>query len=415
MEIKPIYIVSALLILFVGLLLVSSWPAPKPEDKSLEAAAIFLKAVSLGENASGYLYEYSEFNDGFPENYTLTFDGVNSAVEVTSPLSKKKVYFMQNDTVLCVTFQGIETCSSVIALNETKRYEASMKARLFDNSRIKITIDESGYKMNRSMQTFSPVIRTKILPGGKECSEISFVMDYSNITLAEMSRFGISQGSPTHFETTECINNETGVIFEYRFNYTLYGKTHESRFVLGDVDFTYKNEIIPPELNGSALEKIYEENAYKVALMKCYQKSTEEKEKCIAILALTLKSSDLCAYAEARRDRCLVSLIPVTGDIAICPTISAPEFKDDCFIELAGFTKNDTWCAQVLDATKNKFCLNISMPLPLSQIPDNATVEQPPANDSGPIPDAVRDIFDSIDRNETDIAKNASSNQTGGS
>ena len=412
MEIKPAYAVAALIIVFVALFLIGSGAPPKQEDKAQTAKELFLKAVTLGENASSYLYSYGEINDGFPENYTLSSDGVNSAVAIDSPLSNKIVYFLQNDTILCITYLKNQSCASVADVNETTRYVSSMKMRLFDNDRIRAAMLDNEYKINHSMMTFSPAMIEKQFQGGKTCTEIGFAIDYSNITIQEMSRFGIAQGSPTYFEGKECINNETGVIYEYSFNYTFQKKVHESGFLLNGIDFSYKTPVTPPELAGDAISTMYDEGSYKRDLMACYLKSNEDKEKCIAVLAQELKSKELCEYAGTRRDRCLVSLIPVSGDSAICQTILTPEFKDDCYIEMAGFSKNESWCGQVQDSTKNKFCLNVSQPAPPALPNENTTVEEPAANNTEPLPKEVQEIFNSLD-NSTKVSTNVTNGTTG--
>jgi len=412
MEFKPAYAVAALIIIFAALFFIGSGAPPKQEDKTQIAKQLFMKAVSLGENTSSYQYSYMETNDGFPENYTLSSDGVNSAVAIDSPLSNKKIYFMQNDTILCITYLKNQSCSSVADVNETKRYVSYMKNRLFDKDRISAAMLDNEYKINHSIMVFSPTMIEKQLLGGKACTEISFAIDYSNITLQEMSRFGIAQGSPTYFEGKECINNETGVIYEYNFNYTFPGKVHEFGFLLNGIDFIYKTPVTPPELAGDAVSAMYDESSYKRDLMACYLKAGEEKEKCIALLAQELKSKELCGYVGMRRDRCLVSLIPVSGDSTICPTILTAEFKDDCYIEMAGFSKNESWCSQVQDSTKNRFCLNVSQPAPPALPNENTTVEEPAANNTEPMPEKVQAIFDGLD-NSTTIGTNVTNETTG--
>jgi hypothetical protein len=169
--------------------------------------------------------------------------------------------------------------------------------------------------------------------------------------------------------------------------------------------------IRPTNLSHDAIDKLIVENSYKNELLKCYMSEGSEQEKCIALLALQLKSKKLCRYSGARTDRCLVSIVPLTKDTEICKEIKDEEFLDDCYIELAGAYKNDSWCDSVKDPDDLKKCFDVSVevtPLPpVPQIDMNESMNTS-ANETE-IPELVKEIFEEIEKNDT----NSSINNTG--
>jgi len=354
------HVVLALTILFIAAFYVYLGELNTPPEKAVQDQAmdILLKAVTLGENASSYYYSYYEYSDGYPEKYTLISDGNDSSVEVEGPLSLRKAYFLKNDTILCVTLEGNKSCSSVANESITAKYIASLKARLFSNSKIALARSDIEYRVSNGLQVFSPKMAMKELSPGYECTELGYVIDYSNATYDQMSRFGIVSGSPIRFEASACIDNTTGDIYESSFNYTYLGKQHASRFKRVGSDFESSMAVYPPsDISGDAVEAILSENSYRTDLIKCYAYSGSDQERCIAVLAGQLLDTKLCGYAGGRKDRCLVSLMPFLKNESICLQITDKDFKDDCYIELAGALKNSTWCDSVVDSVKKSQCL----------------------------------------------------------
>jgi len=425
MEIKPVHFVIALGVLFIALLVIYPVPGPAPgepqptQDTTKAAEGLYMKALSFGERAGGYVYSYTEYSDGFPENYTITYDGQNASVEIVSALSDKLAYFLENDTILCVAMAGNETCASVKGENTTAGYLASLRSRLFSDGAISAARLDAEYRINRSLQVFSPAIAANALPGGKECSGINYTIDYSGATLAELNRFGIGTGSPSLFHVSECIDNQTGQIYEYDYDYMFQGRRHTYGFSLIKSDFKSLPEIsAPADISGDVLDPAYQESAYRSGLAKCYQNQDgDDKDKCVAALALQLRSTELCSLAGARQDRCLVSLMPYLKDPAICLAVVSAEFRDDCYIELGGAFKNATWCDNVTDGTKRSYCAQVSSPVQPSVAPglppQNITqaAGNETQNGSAPLPPEVEDVFRSMEQNGT--AANITANSSG--
>jgi hypothetical protein len=431
MEIKPVHFVIALGVLFIALLVVFPIQGPAsvqqpaqigPQESARAAEDLYMKAVSFGEHAGGYVYSYTEYTDGFPENYTISSDGENASVEVSSALSDKKAYFLVNDTIFCVGMGGNTTCASVKNQSAAAGYMATLRSRLFSDGAIGIARLDAAYRINRSLQVFSPAIRTMVLPGGAECIGINYTIEYSGATLGELNRFGIGSGSPSLFHVSECIDNQTGEIHRYNYDYVFQGSLHTYGFSLISSDFLAVPQILAPaDLSGDVIDQAFQESAVRHQLLGCYPIIGDDSEKCVATLALQQKSAGLCSLAGTRRDRCLVSLMPYLRDPAICRMISTPEFTDDCYIELGGAFKNATWCGYVSDATKKSYCAQVSSPVPpAAPVPapaQNVTQEagNQTQNGSATLPPIIAEVFKEMEQNGTgaNYTGNGTINSTG--
>ncbi|HSB47526.1 MAG TPA: hypothetical protein VLD37_05920 [Candidatus Bilamarchaeum sp.] len=340
--------------------------APVPARDTSAAEELLMRAAAFGKGAGDYTYSYSEVSDGYKSTYTLVKNGNDSFAALETPLSYKKVYFYYNDTILCLKETGNETCGSVAGLPQLDNYIAFFRSRFFSDSVIDRDKNNLKYMVERGYAKLSPDIADSS-SSGRPCSRISYTINFTNLSIDEAARFGIGSSAPREFLWTMCVDNQTGIPYEKAFNYTFNGTLHTYRYTLA----AYKDSasaIVRPEnistgqTNG-ILDKLYKGREQEIKLASCYTDTQgEDRERCIAVMALDIKRKDLCELAGARRDRCLVSLVPEIKDPALCPAVGDPSFRDDCYIELAGALKDKTYCDYITDATKKQKCMEVSAP-----------------------------------------------------
>ena len=102
--------------------------------------------------------------------------------------------------------------------------------------------------------------------------------------------------------------------------------------------------------------------------------------------AMEQERTDICMIAGARKDQCLVSLVPLLKNNSICDDVTDASYKDDCYIELAGANKNDTYCSDMMNSSKVQLCEQAAMPIPqINQTQTNVTTTLPtmPQNQTG--------------------------------
>ena len=279
------HVMIVLTIIFLGALYLFLDEAAKPAGPTGAdlAESLYIKAISLGENSTEYTYAYTEYSNGYPEDFYIMRESKNSLIKIMSPLSTKKVYYLENDTILCMELlEENETCQSVKNNSITKSYINGMKTRLFSKGKIALAASDARYRIDNSFQSFSNELKTKTLISNDECVEITHTIDYSNATFEDMQRFSIVPGSPMYFDISTCIDNQTGEIYENKFKYMFNGREQSYVFKLISSDFDNAPTIIAPSnLTNKAVDKAILESGYRIDLINCYLQSGSEQEKCI--------------------------------------------------------------------------------------------------------------------------------------
>lgn len=367
---KILLLLTGILVIFAVYLAVNAQPAVQPEktvpDDS-EARALLMKAMAFGSGLGEYHYAFTEGVDGYEKTYVLTRKPNASLITVHNPLSAKSTYFLQNDTILCIEYPlgSEEVCTSVRGRSDADPYLRTLNATFFSDAQAAANAAVIQYQIGKGYVRLDPEIRNVT---GMNCREIRYQTDLSNLSLEDAARFGIGTGDPKVFNWTMCIDDSNGYLKLRKYSYEMGGLRHEHTYKLvwlatygsgGAPEIAAPAETVPDK----AVEALYTEMKMQNTLVACFfEKRGEERDKCVATLALDLKRKDLCELAGARRDRCLVSVVPSTKDTAICPVVQDASFRDDCYTELAGALKNSTWCANVMNQSKVEFCNRVALP-----------------------------------------------------
>ncbi len=383
---KILLLVTALLVVLAIYLTLTAPAAKPPENASTkDAEALLMKGLSFGAGEGSYAYAYRELSDGYRTSYVLTKNGNDSLIVVQNPLSNKRIYLLGNDTILCISYGGGESCASVQNEKDLNNYINSLRAKFFSDDVIQRNKDDMSYLVYHGYARLEPALAGMAVEN-HGCTALSYVLDFSNMSVSEAARFGVGMTTPRTFSWSMCIDNATGYPWEKSFNYTYDGVPHSYVFTLVSYKPGPSAAIVPPEnLSDDVMTPLLNEKQQQIRMASCYTTlQGDELDKCLATIALDNRRKDLCEYAGGRRDRCLVSIVPVIRDPAICTAIASQSYRDDCYIELAGAYKNSSWCANVQNTSKTDFCMNVSLPLaPLNQSVAGAAPPVPPANGTG--------------------------------
>jgi hypothetical protein len=360
---KILLLVAVLLVaLAIYLIKIAPVATPAANVSTVAAEDLLLKGLSFGIGQANYVYAYREVSDGYRTNYVLTKNGNDSLVVVQNPLSTKEIYFLSNDTILCTNYGGGEACASVQSEKGLANYLESLRVKFFDDATIQANKDDLSYLIYHGYARLDPALGSGSV-NSHPCTEITYVLDFGNMSVTEAARFGVSATTPKAFNWSVCVDNATGHLWEKSFNYTYADMLHTFTVDMVSYNSVPPTITAPENLSGDAITQLLAEKDQQVQMANCYTtKQGDALDECLATFALGNKRKDLCEFAGGRRDRCLVSLVPVTKDVSICPTIVSQSYKDDCYIELAGAYKNSSWCGNVQNVSKTGFCMNVSVP-----------------------------------------------------
>ncbi|MGV8085129.1 MAG: hypothetical protein ACP5N9_02645 [Candidatus Bilamarchaeum sp.] len=397
------------LIILVGIAMFYAFTTPKVVPKNNDTTKeleLLRKGMAFGENAGDYVYSYNESVDGYQTRYYLVKSANQSTIKVDSPLSSKTAYFLDNDTILCITYPVNQTCTSLNNTEDAKMvsYLNSLKASFFSQGQVTRNKADADYLIENGYLTIEPGMNSRQI-NGHQCYEITYQLNYTSMPISDAVRFGIGPTTPKIFAWKMCVENSTGSVYSKYFNYTNANVLHEYWFELKEYRKTSTQIDYPQvELADQAPIVIRDEKWHQAQLVDCYlNRRGDERDTCIGNKALELKRMDMCQLAGARSDRCLVSLVPVLKNESICTIIALPSYKDDCQIELAGAYKNSTYCRNLINQSKNAFCLEVATPfVPSTNTTINQTTTQNTTQNSSnrTITDADRNAMDILGRTE---------------
>lgn len=354
------------LLLLTGLLVAAALyialtGAPAPVPDSTEAEKLLMKNAAFGKGMGDYAYSYSDISDGYKTTYTLISHGSERLIDIQNPLSTKKVYFLGNDTVFCIRYPVNESCTSVEGDSEMKNYVDFARTKFFNDTLIDRSKNNLEYLLKEGYLSLAQETENETV-GTRECTRVRYVIDYSNLTLDEAAKFSIGSDSPKAFRLSVCLDGD-GATVESTLDYSDNKGTNHSRVTRMVSIKNFSAAIESPTLQGDAVSVFRREREQQVKLATCHtDKSGAAREECVADLALILKRKDLCDLAGSLRDRCLVSIVPLTKDQTICPAVSGQSFRDDCYIELAGALKDSSFCQMLKNESKNDLCQSVSKP-----------------------------------------------------
>lgn len=407
--------VGIALVLIIAAVIVAVLPAHpgQPEEEldetTLEGLKIINTSVNMGRGLEDYTYSFAEKSNGYTETYKLVKNGNEQYVETDDILSVKKAYFMENDTILCIDYMETSRCSSTKDNTDTRltRYYSYLKSKFFDDVKManeEVRVDElfdGGYlKINN-------VENDEI--NGHACRLVEYVIDYREMSITEAERYGISPSSPKYFEWQICADDEK-VYYKY-FTYTYGGNLHEWEYTLFELDDAEVIEA-PAELEQGAYDVLVEQMVKKGELTDCLNNEKgAERDRCVANVARDVYSEELCEVAGDRRDRCLVSLMPFLLDEAICEKIVDQSFADDCYIEMAGGNKDNSYCDSILNESKIDICMNVSredygMDYEIEEEMNETAVNETETNESSgestETSEIIQEIFEQIESEENE-------------
>ncbi len=346
-------------------------PITSPDKTAAEKIA--LKGMEFGKGMNEYTYTYTEFSDEYKTKYIIVKNGNLSSVNVENPLSFKTAYFSENSSILCVKYLDNDACSEEYGNVEVQNYMDSLRAKLLSDKLIDKNRNDLSYLIVNNYITFKPTVTQKTI-GSSKCQEVGYTLDLSNISLTEAARFSIGSNSPKVFDWTICVDNESGTLYEKSFTYKIGNVTHTYSYKLGYLKAGGVVKI-PQNLSGDAADLLFKERKQQVRLVDCYvNKEGDDQDKCIADMAIDYRRKDLCELTGPRKDRCLVSLVPLIKDQSICNQVVDLSFKDDCYVELAGAYKNDSYCQNIQNLSKTDSCM-------MAAIPKNVTKSDVDIND----------------------------------
>ncbi|MFZ5501284.1 MAG: hypothetical protein ACOY58_05155, partial [Candidatus Micrarchaeota archaeon] len=299
MEYQHKLLIATGLLAVIALYIALTLPAQPAQPDSSEAEALLLKSSGFGKGLTDYSYSYGEVSEGYPTTYSLVSNGGRKSALVENPLSLKTVYLLENDTVFCIRYpmSADEVCSSVRGDAGMENYVEFIDSKFYKDANILKAESSIAYLLQEGYLAVQPEIEEGSV-GGVSCQLIRYSIDYTNLSLDEAARFGISSNSPRVFMLSACIDQE-GMNRKSTLDYTdNEGAAHSRVLTVSAFSESSVPDITAPEPNGDAVGILSKEREHQIKLVSCHiDKRGQDKDECIADLSLVLRRKDLCELA----------------------------------------------------------------------------------------------------------------------
>lgn len=363
---------------------------------------LLVKTLEYGKDANAYSIEFKENTDGYVTQYKVERSQSSKIdqVSITNILSEKKAYFFNQTTVMCIEYNEEKTCDDVTSSADLKQYENFIRSKLPSKEQIERNVADARFLFENG---YMKIIKTQ---DKQECTEMEYVLDFSNATINDGARFGIGLNSPKKFEYKICIDKNTNQTRMKEFNYTLPQDQsfHYFKYTLKNSTFADSQIQLPQEIGsgGEAQRLLYQEKTVQAEITKCLiMKTNQEKDSCLNKKAIEMRMPLLCELSIERKDRCLISTIPVLALESSCQKIENVSILEDCYIEMSGATNNQEYCQRINSSEKRAQCMQIyevatnRTQVQNQTMPTNSTSTNQTAQNTTVDPVAQR-IFDQI-------------------
>ncbi|MFA6530875.1 MAG: hypothetical protein WCT31_04040, partial [Candidatus Micrarchaeia archaeon] len=314
------------------------------EGKNAEIEQLYLQSLNVGKNANNYFYQYQEDLAGYKMRTALVQSNGRQMAILETPIAMKKFYYLENDTIMCITFEGREACASLNNQTDVTKYSKWLKQQFFTASGIDTQKQMAELLIKKNAITFLTASKSEV--NGKECERITFSVDYGNLTLEDLVLFGITSSSPHKINGELCYDTEANEIYEKSYTYKYLGKEAATKFTLISADWNYSK---PIEANGNltmgAIDIYFDASSKENELLSCLSiTDSEEKDRCVFSMALGNGYSTICEYAGTKAGICILNFAAARKDPTMCAQIADSATKDDCYLEVAGAKHDASLC-----------------------------------------------------------------------
>lgn len=336
------------------------------EDESAAAMELFFKAVQKPIGGGDYIYSYEEVQDsGYRTEVTISKKGNSSYAMRKDAISERHAYFSGNETIVCIRHGDEEECAEVGADSIFAGYALSLRNLLHDEDGSQVMKMHYQKLVEYGGMEFGGSTTGKVV-GGNNCTEVSYSVDYSRLTVAELNEIGLSANDPLllrsrEYRFTMCISPD-GEIWHKAVSWVDLGEDAWIESTTTEAVWGRGMEISPPgELSSDAeLHTLYKKVADLAGeYLTCL--AGEGKERCMANLAIAYRETALCAEAGEHMDFCYINAGLQAGDPSVCGKVSPGEMRDACYIEFANLLGDGSFCEMITDAEIKEQCEGLNL------------------------------------------------------
>jgi eight-cysteine-cluster-containing protein len=346
------------------------------------AEELFFKAVEAPLQHAEYTYAYEEESStGYGSSVFLSASENYSYVRKEDAIFTRELFLLENQTILCLENVNRRLCSEVPQNSSFNTYAYTLEGLLFDRKAIRETVETNELFIEYGALVFDDEI-TPASYLGRECSEISYVLDYGKLTVEQMWDVGISPDSvevlvSKEFNFSLCIDEENGDVLRKLLTYSVFGEPHYTESLSTQLLWGEPSPVEIPDalddeedMSGFYSALRMSQNNYVACL------SGEDADVCIRSEAILSHNEKLCELIvnSTSKDICYVNVALEKGESSLCMSVGNAS-RDDCFMEFVWKYNDASYCDSVSEGKKEE-CSGL-----ISESGDDGASQEEPAGE----------------------------------
>lgn len=332
------------------------------------AAAAFFAANGKMANATNYQYAFEEDAGGYANKYEVAQAEDKRQASIENVGGKWDFYQDGTGLYACGQFSNQSACAQVRKNSSVESYYFQAIAPKFinkeqvlaDGKYVKALVEQGG-------ATFADKVESSAV-GGMQCDQVGYSIDYSKLSLKQLSSLGISASDPvvtqfSDYAVQMCLEKQSGIPLKISLSYKYNGEP-----------MSYEREYAGVKIGGGAqvqkpanLESnVKLEELFRISIAEqdiygqCAKIAKENRDACYKSQAIEKGEAGLCAKIASVQEaqKCYLMVGARGGDEGICALAGA--LKDDCLFEVgAGFGKVQV-CNGIQNASARQECAAIA-------------------------------------------------------
>ncbi|MFA5050154.1 MAG: hypothetical protein WC501_04045 [Candidatus Micrarchaeia archaeon] len=320
--------------------------------------------------------EYLSFLEKYPQNYyskeyLLDLDGLEKTMlliqnqegkyfQSSAVFYTEKIYFLDNETIMCLTYGKKERCAKIEESQELKKYADSKLIEFPSKELSEKDIAISQFLLEKGAMNFSQDI-TEINVSNIPCTLLEYSLDFKKLSIEDLSKVGMTSAQLevySNFKNQVCFDENGDKLFS-NLTYLINAiPTHYTRTLL-KTDSSGSFEI-PKELsNESQLMEFFGtyQNTEKAFYACIYD---ENPENCFKTEGVYSDNEAYCQMAGSKKDDCILIVGTKKLDFNLCLQIIDLDKKDDCILEISSKLKTNSYCQSIENSGKKETCLSFT-------------------------------------------------------
>ena len=350
---------------YAGLFKLSPVVQPASQTPNLNASDVrlFLSAMQTEASLRQIHTLYTDTNDGASTVYEVAANQTDAWVKVGSDSGLIQGYFGADNSsyVVCLTFENKSECAKTGTDPNLAGIATNLKSILPDNQGLAASAQVDRALIAAGAMKFSGTVENDSI-NGFDTQKVSYVLDFSNLTVQELRGLGISPSDPAASSVTDrsiWIDRQSGLLIKSVATYLSGGAAHSFERNVASIETS--KAVVPEKPEGlvsaSTFSQFYQNAVNEYTQMSdCFVNNKSDVASCLKGVASENGDFRVCRLIsdETQRGQCMLVVAQTTADAGPC--LLAGPLADDCYIAVVGQTGNGDLCNNIQNSSLLQTC-----------------------------------------------------------